>query len=378
MSLQDSNVAHRSVEDQSRVYLAEAVRTSSTSADPVANKPVKTSPSSSLSSSGPDVPRTEEVKDSRTALQSCIGFCGFVWRCLTAATYWSFGFASLVIILSVLATIPVAQFLSLGYLLEAGGRVARTGKLRNGFFGISQAASVGSVALGVFLTMLPIRILSSYWYSSSLLNGDVIQTRTLRGLVLVFGTLAMFHILWAIFRGGKLRHFAWPAPLRLWRRIREGNMYDEASHKLLEFVQSLRLQHYFWLGLKGFIGATIWLFVPITMLAAATAFDNPEAGGFVAFLGGILLAIVLVYLPFLQMRLPLTNEFRSQFQLSAVRKSFKRAPIAYWFSLLMTLALAVPLYILKAETHPARSSLATEPILRHDDVPSATGRRLGD
>ena len=272
-----------------------------------------------------------------------------IWNLLTSVVHWCFGFISLIIILSVLATLPLLQFLSLGYLLEAGGRVAKSGRLRDGFFGINQAARVGSVAAGVFVTLLPIRFLSSYWYSSRLLNGDVAQTQVLRVLVLLFGVLAMFHILWAGFRGGRLRHFMWPAPLRFWRRVREGGMYDEASRGLEKFVFGLRLRHYFWLGLRGFIAATIWLFVPVTMLGAATQFEDTGLGGLVAFLGGLLLSVVLVYLPFLQLRLPLTNKFSSQFQLQLVRKRFRRAPIAYWFSLLMTLALAVPLFLLKVE-----------------------------
>ncbi len=279
-----------------------------------------------------------------------------VWGYVCTATHWCFGFVSLITILSVLATIPILQFLSLGYLLEAGGRVAKTGRLRSGFIGISRAAAVGSMALGVWLTMLPVQAMSSYWYSSSLLNGNVGQTKTLRVLVLTFGTLGMFHILWAGFRGGKIRHFLWPAPLRLWRRIREGGMYTEASHRLEAFVKSLSLPHYFWLGLRGFVGATIWLFFPVTMLAAATGFSDPGFGGLIAFIGGFLLAIVLAYLPFLQMRLPLTNRFQSQFEISVVRDRFKRAPIAFWFSLLVTLALAVPLYILKAELIPREAA----------------------
>lgn len=349
MNLHESNVAHEFGKED-RVYLAEAVSSVSL---PVG---MMDSTSSHVASQSSNCNRPSDGAESRGWMAACIQFCQNIFQLLAIGTHWCFGLLSLIIILSVLATIPVVQFLSLGYLLEAGGRVARTGKIRRGFIGISDAARVGSIALGVFLTMLPIRLLSSYWYSSSLLNGDVPQTRTLRSMVLVLGTLAMFQILWAIFRGGRLRHFAWPAPVRLWRRIRQGGMYDEASHRLLEFTRSLRLHHYFWLGLRGFVAASIWLFVPISMLGAATAFDNPEIGGFVAFLGGIGLSIVLVYLPFLQMRLPLTNEFRSQFQLAEIRKSFKRAPVAYWFSLLMSLALAVPLYILKAELIPREAA----------------------
>ena len=42
---------------------------------------------------------------------------------------------------TVLAALPVLQFLSLGYLLEAGGRVARSGRLREGFIGVRTAAA---------------------------------------------------------------------------------------------------------------------------------------------------------------------------------------------------------------------------------------------
>ena len=63
---------------------------------------------------------------------------------------WSgcLGAASLVVGLSALAAIPVAQFLSLGYLLEASGRVARSGRLRDGWIGVRRAARVGGIVAG--------------------------------------------------------------------------------------------------------------------------------------------------------------------------------------------------------------------------------------
>lgn len=129
-------------------------------------------------------------------------------------------------------------------------------------------------------------------------------------------------------------------------------MYNEASFGLIGFFQSLRLRHYFWLGIRGFVGAFVWLLVPITMMVLATKVDDPGFGGLIAFVGGITLGFVLIYLPFLQARLPMTGRFLSQLDVRAVRQQFQRAPIAYWFSLLMTLALAIPLYILKAELIP--------------------------
>lgn len=278
------------------------------------------------------------------------------WSGLCFVVHWLFGLLSLVIVLSVLATIPLLQFLSLGYFLEATGRIARSGRIRDGFIGIDKFARIGSVALGTFVVMLPVRLFSSLWYSSYLLNGNIARTQFLRLTALSLGIAAFVHISWAVCRGGKLRHFCWPAPLKLLRLLRVGGLYDQASHALLDFVTGLRLRHYCWLGLRGFAGAFLWLVLPITMMAVATKAEDPGFGGLVAVLGGILLATVLVYLPFLQSRLAVTGRFRGQFDVRAVRRQFRKAPIAFWFSLLMTLTLAIPLYLLKAELIPREAA----------------------
>ena len=49
---------------------------------------------------------------------------------------WLFGLGIVLLGLAVLAAVPVLQFLSLGYLLEATGRVARSGRLRDGLIGV--------------------------------------------------------------------------------------------------------------------------------------------------------------------------------------------------------------------------------------------------
>src|SRR5262245_52943118 len=68
-----------------------------------------------------------------------LGFVGLlrrVWFAFRGACEWLFGAASLTVGLAFLAAIPVAQFLTLGYLLEAAGRVGRSGRLRDGFPGV--------------------------------------------------------------------------------------------------------------------------------------------------------------------------------------------------------------------------------------------------
>ena len=83
--------------------------------------------------------------------------------CLAVVWEVVFGTISLMVILAVLATIPVLNLLSLGYLLESSGRVARTGKLRKGFIGISKAYRVGAFIAGTWICLLPLRFLSGVW-----------------------------------------------------------------------------------------------------------------------------------------------------------------------------------------------------------------------
>src|SRR5260370_18674565 len=75
---------------------------------------------------------------------------------------WLFGLLSLVLGLSMLAALPLLQFLSLGYFLESSARVARTGRLRDGFVGVRRAAPVGGLAAGILLSPLPPLLVWSY------------------------------------------------------------------------------------------------------------------------------------------------------------------------------------------------------------------------
>src|SRR5262249_30622246 len=86
---------------------------------------------------------------------------GWLIRWVALAWEWVFGVLALMVGLAFLAAVPVANFLTLGYLLEVGGRIARTGRLRNGFVGMRQGARVGGVVLGTWLLLLPVRLVSS-------------------------------------------------------------------------------------------------------------------------------------------------------------------------------------------------------------------------
>ncbi len=273
-----------------------------------------------------------------------------VWNALGRGLEWLLGAAALVLALSLLATYPVLQMLSLGYLLETSGRVARTGRLRDGLVGYRKAARVGSVCLGVWLMLLPLRLVSSLAASARLIEPGCRADRGWSAALWVLTLLVVLHMIGACWRGGKLRHFLVPAPRLLVRKLRERGAYAQARDAVYDFVVGLRLPYYFWLGLRGFVGGCVWLFVPITLLAAGRRAPP------VAFLGALLLIVVLLYLPFLQTRFAAENRFRALFEVGTVRRLFRRAPLAFWLALVVTLAFALPLYLLKIEIIPREAA----------------------
>jgi hypothetical protein len=314
---------------------------------------------------------------------------------------WMFGMASLIVGLAALAALPVVQFLTLGYMLEASGRIARTGNFSAGFVGVRKASRVGSLVLGTWLMMLPLRFLHDTWAASYLIDPASQQTTGLKILLILLTPLIVLHIAAAWYCGGRMRHFFWPLvapvflgfwamrmilasdalrplvrpiiggvsprlladvcrtpplsswfpPAILWAAFRRFRMFSEARDAVWNFVMSLRLPYYFWLGLRGFAGAAAWLFAPCLLLVATTQFPDQQGG--LAFLcyaaGSIGLAWVILYVPFLQTHFAAEGRFVAMFELGRVRRAFHRAPIAFWFALFITLLFALPLYLFKIE-----------------------------
>ena len=278
-----------------------------------------------------------------------------VIRFVASGIEWLFGLAVVMLGLAVLAAVPVLQFLSLGYLLEATGRVARSGRLRDGFVGVRTAARLGGIVLWSWLLLLPVRFVSDLATSAAIIDprGRAAELWRL-GLYALIAVTAL-HILTAVARGGKLRHFLWPFNF-VWvaRRVLRGGYYAEARDAVWDAVAALRLPYYFWLGFRGFVAALAWLAVPISLLALGRV--GTPAAGFLAFMGGVLLAVVLVYLPFLQARMAAENRLGAAFEVLAARREYRRAPWAFAFSFFVTLLFALPLYLLKIEIVPREAA----------------------
>ena len=268
---------------------------------------------------------------------------------------WLFGAASLIVALAVVATIPILQVLSLGYLLEASGRVARSGRLRDGFVGVRQAARAGSLALGLWLISLPLWLVSSLWSDARLIDPDSSTTRGWFVALLILSVLTVMHGIGACLRGGRLRHFLWPRPIRFFRDFFQRNSYPRIRDAVWDFVVEMRLPYFFWLGLRGLVGAVAWLFIPVTMLAVASRMQ-PGVGALTGFIGGALLVLVLAHLPFLQARFAAENRLGVMFSLRENRRTFARAPLAFFIALTATLLLALPLYLLKIEILPREAA----------------------
>lgn len=319
----------------------------------------------------------------------------YLWWLLCKTLEWLFGVASVVGCLAVLSAVPLVQFVSLGYLLEASARVARSGKLRHGFIDMQKFARIGSLVFGTWIMLLPLRYLSTLAQDAYLVDPTGPGARAWRVGQLLCTALMLGHILLAWYSGGKLRHFFWPflapfqlgakvlfgkiigpivrplvvmisprlaadlyierplsawfPPAILWAGLVRGKMYRRTRDAVWDFVASLRLPQYFWLGVRGFVGALTWIAIPALLMMGGTSLPNGGLAFVSGWLGAFLLAIVVIYLPFAQTHMAVQNRFVEIFNLGEVRRQFSRAPIAWWLALTTTLLFAVPLYLLTIE-----------------------------
>lgn len=274
------------------------------------------------------------------------------WSLIASVTEWLFGVVTLIVGLAVLAALPIAGFLSLGYLLEAGGRIGRTGRFREGFLGVRKAARVGTLVAGTWLMLLPLRAVSSMLATAQIIEAEGLVAQAWRTTLLTLTVGMAIHIALSALRGGRLRYFFWPVGNLLWavRHLGQKGTYAAARDAVWDFVVSLRLPYYFWLGLRGFLVGFVWLAVPVTLMGLSRRI--PVFG----FVGGGLLVMVLLALPFLQMHFAAEGRLRAGFAIGQVLSRFGRAPWAFLVASFFTFLLALPLYLLKIEAVPREAA----------------------
>ena len=230
--------------------------------------------------------------------------------------------------------------------------MAVSGKIRRGFVGIRKATVLGKIILCTWLWSLPIRLVHSFWRDAELIHANSSHAQGLKAFLIFLIIAVGCHLIWACIRGGKLRHFFWPAPIRFIRWLGEEGEFSRLWNQMLRFARGLRLSYYLSLGFRGFAGAAIWLAVPVAILMIGSAIPIAGLAALTSLLGAILLGIVVLYLPFLQTRFAVSGNFGEFFSIRAARRAFSRAPIAFWLALFVTLLFAIPLYLLKVELTP--------------------------
>lgn len=279
------------------------------------------------------------------------------WRHPLRCAFWlmrfAFGFASLILLLAVIAAIPLVNFLALGYLLEAEGRVARTGRLRDSIPLIHLAPRLGSIALGFWLWLLPLRFLSGVVADAKLIDPTGAGAHRMQILGTTLWVVITIHLCLALARGGSLGCFFRPIKnVRwLWRRFRDHDYWSTASSAVRGFIRQLEIKRHFVLGLKGFGVGFVWLFLPTALYAAMK--ELKPGPGFVTVAGGLLMTWVLAWMPFLQARFAASGRWRDGFALKECRENFRHAPFAWLIAIIGVYVLSLPLYLTKVALPPA-------------------------
>ena len=264
----------------------------------------------------------------------------------------SFCIASLIGILAVLTAVPILQLIAFGYLLDVAGRLTRGSTLREAVPNLSRAGSIGLAAAAVFIAALPTQLLVHWESVAQLINPDSAQAGVLRILAVASSILVMIYLLWAWVRGGELRHYVWPQPIRF---INEGwrwRTWKDVPDRLWDFTLALEVPRLFWLGLRGAVGTLVWL-IPAMIIIAANRNGQTGAAGLLAAISLLALGAALLYLPMLQANYAAENRLSALFEIRRIRSDFRRAPWAWLLAMICGLVvLPIPLYLLKIEATP--------------------------
>ncbi|XZE53932.1 DUF4013 domain-containing protein [Planctomycetaceae bacterium SH139] len=260
--------------------------------------------------------------------------------------------ACLVILLALISVVPVLQLASLGYFFEVSGRLGRGGRIRDSLILLTPASRLVMALLAIYLVAQPIRLVTYWAYTAELLSANNPQTATLRTSAWFMVVAGMIYLSWAWVRGGRLRDYLWPQPVRFLREAWRPTTWSSAGDRFWEFLGSFQFPKLFWLGLRGGLATLVWITLPALLIVGATRNGETGLAGLVGLFGLATMGFVVLYLPMLQAQFATENSWRAMFAWRRTRRAFAQAPIAYWLGTSATLLFAIPLYLLKIEATP--------------------------
>ncbi|MDZ4851061.1 MAG: DUF4013 domain-containing protein [Pirellulaceae bacterium] len=255
-------------------------------------------------------------------------------------------------LLAIAASIPILQWASLGYLLESASRMANGRPWREVVPGLALAGKIGWIAIAISVTWFPAYLSAQYAYQAELIEPGSNLAANWRIAATIIGLAWIVHVVWALIRGGRWRDFLWPAPIRFFREFFRPSTWRRVEDRLWETVTGFHVPRLTWLGFRAWIGGLIWLAIPGMMIVTGMQAKNQPGLAAIGVAGFFLMWWLLLYLPFLQVQFARENSWRALFRISTIRSDFRRAPWAFFFGLLATLGLAVPLFLLRIESPP--------------------------
>ena len=270
---------------------------------------------------------------------------------------WLFCFAAgcltLLLFVAVLAAVPGLNLLALGWLLDAEGRVARSGRLRDGLPWLGVVPRLGVVAIGIWTWLLVVRLVAAAADDAALVDPGSSTAAAWAQARWIVAILVAAHLLFALAAGPSPMAFL--RPIRNLRRVLAavwgGTLWRDASAAVGRLLDVLAPAATFRLGLGGFAGGLAWVAGPTLLFAAARTSDGPLAP-LVSLIGGVLLGLTLMWVPYLQARYAATGRLAAFLDLGDVREWYRRAPLAMLAALVLLLGLTLPLHLLKVVVPP--------------------------
>ena len=265
----------------------------------------------------------------------------------------SVGLASLGLFTAILAAIPLVNLLALGLLLESEGRVVRSGRLRDGIPFAGALPRLGAIVVGTWLWLLVIRFVAQGAADAALVapGGPAARGWAIARVVTAFAV--GLHLVAAWFAGGSFVSFF--RPIRNGRRlggaILRGTAWSTATGAVRQVLDVVAPGRLLWLGVRGFVGTFLWLFIPTVLFSALRDTTRPGQV-IVTLLGAVSLAAVLSWVPFLQARFAAEGRMEVFRDLATVREWWRRAPVVMLLALLVLYGLSLPLFLFKVVAAP--------------------------
>lgn len=291
-----------------------------------------------------------------------------IWKPVRSAL-WSihivFGTGCLILILAILAAIPGLNILTLGYLIDPQKRVAESGRLRDGFPLMVLAPRLGVIVFFSILFLIPVRLQATRVSDAAVILGNTHErVQQMAGNLQLLQYIVAFHLLLSIARGGTVGCFLRPIKNVRWilKSIFTQQGRADISTGIEQVLTIAKPVQHFWIGLKAFFGAVLWLLIPAGLLVAYSAPGRTSPlFGVASFLGVLLMIPVTAWLPMLQVHQAVTGKFRSIFTISAARTVIRNAPLSWMLTTVLMYAMTFPLYLAKIRLLPSDAMLVLTP-----------------